>query len=139
MYLSSIWFELFLNFSHFTAFNHHPRFAESEEIDDDYDHYSDDVNFEDDDELDDVALSSPRRTRQQPISTHFIPINGKKKIDMSPPDIKLENSKELAKQFSNEGKVVTLSFLNTFTYFWSFPSFMNSLAVSIMFMSNLYI
>ncbi|KAK3721411.1 hypothetical protein RRG08_012228 [Elysia crispata] len=83
----------------------HQRFAESEEIDDDYDHYSDDVNFEDDDELDDVALSSPRRTRQQPISTHFIPINGKKKIDMSPPDIKLENSKELAKQFSNEGKV----------------------------------
>ncbi|RUS80519.1 hypothetical protein EGW08_011703 [Elysia chlorotica] len=82
------------------------RVAETEEIDDyDDDHFSNHEDLEDIDDVDEVALPSPRHSRHHRPSSHRSPINGNRKIDMTPPDIKLENSKELAKQLAEEGKV----------------------------------
>ncbi|GFR57820.1 tetratricopeptide repeat protein 23 [Elysia marginata] len=85
----------------------HPRAADYEEDEDD--HYSDDDDFDEDDDLvDNVALSSPRRPspspRLQPSSLLHKPVNGRKRVDMTPPDLKLEKSQELALKFADQGK-----------------------------------
>ncbi|GFN73508.1 tetratricopeptide repeat protein 23 [Plakobranchus ocellatus] len=74
----------------------------------DHEDYSDDADFDEEDE-DDVALPSPRRTspspRSLPATARHKSVNGRRKVDMTPPDVKLEKSQELAKRFSSEGKI----------------------------------
>ncbi|XP_012946581.1 tetratricopeptide repeat protein 23 [Aplysia californica] len=62
-------------------------------------------NDEDFDDVDDHAMPSPRRSPRRPASrSRFKSANGKRRVDMTPPDQKLKESEKLARSLAAEGK-----------------------------------
>ncbi|CAL1541919.1 unnamed protein product [Lymnaea stagnalis] len=70
-------------------------------------HHNDDLDSDiyddDDDDSNDENQPSPTRSTTHP-PPHYKSINGKMKVDMTPPDQKLKQSEDLAKKFASGGK-----------------------------------